>query len=151
TTNCTRCHGPDGRGQNGYAPGLNSPMFFGHDFYPEVTAKVIDLQTEATALTTEKGLSSTTDARKSEIDARLAEINKQIADLELPRNTALKAAIDIGYNPQQPDRLKQLGWVGTRDAFILTTLIHGRPVSNAYWPRGGMPTWSQTGGGPLRM
>jgi len=151
TTNCTRCHGPDGRGLNSYAPGLNSPMFFGHDFYPEVTAKVIDLQTEATTLTNERGKAETSDARKTEIDARLKEIDQQIADLEAPRNTALKAAIDTGYNPQQPDRLKQLGWVGTRDAFILTTLIHGRPVSNAYWKNGGMPTWSQTGGGPLRM
>jgi mono/diheme cytochrome c family protein len=63
----------------------------------------------------------------------------------------LDAAIQLGYNPQKPDRLKNLGWVGTRDAFILTTLIHGRPVSINYWQNGAMPAWSQTAGGPLRM
>jgi mono/diheme cytochrome c family protein len=150
TANCTRCHGPDGRGQNGFAPGLNNPQFFGHDLYPEITAQVTDLQTEIVALTTEKGQAATTDARKTEIDARLAEIEQQIGELEAPRNAALSAAVDIGYDPQRPDRLKNVSWGGTRDAFILTTLIHGRPVSNSYWKNGGMPTWGQTGGGPLR-
>lgn len=44
-----------------------------------------------------------------------------------------------------------MGWSGTLDSFLLTTLVHGRPVSNNYWAGGGMVAWSQTAGGPLRM
>lgn len=150
TTNCTRCHGTDGRGLAGYAPGLNSPMFFGHDFYPEVTSQITELKAEAAGLNTEFGAPATTADRKTEITTRLAEIDDQIKTLDAPREGDLKVAVTLGYNPQEPDRLKELGWVGTRDAFILTTLIHGRPVSGSYWSNGPMPTWSQTGGGPLR-
>jgi mono/diheme cytochrome c family protein len=150
TANCTRCHGPDGRGLNGYAPGLNNPMIFGVDFYPEVTSQISDLEAEQIALNAENGLPATTDARKAEIKTRLDEIAQKITELDAPRQQALQAAIDKGYDPQRPDRLKNLGWVGTRDAFILTTLIHGRPTSINYWPNGAMPAWSQTAGGPLR-
>ncbi len=149
-SNCTTCHGPDGRGLNGYAPGLNNPMFFGHDFYPDVTVQISQLEAEQAALTGERGLSATTDARKAEIDARLAEITQQITDLDAPRQQALQAAIDKGYDPQRPDRLKNLGWTGTRESLILTTLIQGRPVSINYWPNGAMPAWSNLAGGPLR-
>ena len=149
-TNCTRCHGTDGRGKIGWAPGLNSPMFFGHDFYPEVTSQITELEGEKVALNLELNAPATTADRKTEINARLAEIDPQIQTLDAPREAALKAAVVNGYVPQKPDRLKELGWVGTRDAFILTTLIHGRPVSGSYWANGPMPTWSQTGGGPLR-
>lgn len=149
-TNCIRCHGVDGRGLPGYAPGLNSPMLFGHDFFPEVTAQITQLNAEKTALNTELNAAATTPERKTEINTRLAEIDTEIQTLDVPRHQALQAAIDKGYDPQRPDRLKNLGWVGTRDAFLLTTLIHGRPVSIDYWPNGAMPTWSQTGGGPLR-
>jgi mono/diheme cytochrome c family protein len=36
-------------------------------------------------------------------------------------------------------------------AFLYTTLVHGRPVSGQYWPsHEAMPAWSQAAGGPLR-
>ncbi len=41
--NCTSCHGLDGRGLAGKAPGLNNPMLFGHDFFPDVTKQISDL------------------------------------------------------------------------------------------------------------
>jgi mono/diheme cytochrome c family protein len=147
---CTRCHGPDGRGLAGYAPGLNNPQFFGHDFYPETTSQINALDAESVALEAERNARDTTDERKAEIDTRLEEIDTEILTLTADRNPQVQAAVDLGYDPQQPNRLQNLGWVGTRDAFILTTLIHGRPVSINYW-REAMPAWSQTAGGPLRM
>jgi len=153
SVNCTRCHGPDGRGLAGYAPGLNNPQLFGYDFYPEVTAQVNALEAERVALETEAGSNEVpvTPERQAEITARLAEIDSEIAALNAPRETDLAAAIELGYNPSRPDRLQNLGWVGTRDSFILTTLIHGRPTSINYWQNGAMPAWSQTAAGPLRM
>lgn len=150
-TNCTRCHGLDGRGLAGFGPGLNNPQFFGHDFFPEITRQINALNAEKVGLQAERSLVSTTDARKAEIDARLQIIEVQINDLRNERDPQLQAAIDAGYDPQRPDRLANLGWVGTRDAFIITTLVHGRPTSGNYWPNGAMPAWSQTAGGPLRM
>lgn len=148
--NCTSCHGQDGRGLAGYAPALNSPMLFGHDFFPEITSQVNTLNAETVALIAERNAASTEDARKTEIDARLAEIETEILTLTDERAPQIQAAIDLGYDPQRPDRLDNLGWAGTRDAFILTTLIHGRPVSINYWQNGAMPAWSQTAGGSLR-
>jgi mono/diheme cytochrome c family protein len=152
-TNCTRCHGADGRGLAGYAPGLNNPSLFSHDFFPEITSQINALNAEKEALTLESDSVTVpaTDERKTEIAARLAEIETEILNLSSDRDPQLQAAIEAGYDPQKPDRLENLGWIGTRDAFILTTLIHGRPVSINYWPNGAMPAWSQTAGGPLRL
>jgi mono/diheme cytochrome c family protein len=149
-TNCTRCHGPDGRGLAGYAPGLNNPMLFGHDFFPEITSQINTLDAEKVALTAERNAASTEDARKTEIDARLTEIDTEVQSLTDDRAAQVEAAVALGYDPQRPERLNNLGWAGTLDAFVLTTLIHGRPVSIHYWQNGAMPAWSQTAGGPLR-
>ncbi len=150
-SNCTTCHGLDGRGLTGKAPGLNNPMLFGHDFFPDVTKQISDLNGEAKTLTDEKNAEGTTDARKTEIDARLTEITNTIGDLNAKRTADVKAAVDKGYNPNGSSysRLLEVGWGGTTDSFILTTLIHGRPISTNYWPQA-MPAWSQTAGGPLR-
>ncbi len=150
--NCTTCHGLDGRGLAGKAPGLNNPMLFGHDFYPDVTKQIANLTAEKKTLTDEKNAAGTTDARKTEIDARNTEIDNTIADLNKKRTADVKAAVDKGYNPNDLSysRLLELGWSGTLDSFILTTLIHGRPVSSNYWPQP-MPAWSQLAGGPLRQ
>ncbi|MCA0457229.1 MAG: c-type cytochrome [Chloroflexi bacterium] len=150
--NCTTCHGLDGRGLVGKAPALNSPTLFGHDFFPEISSQISDLTGEISLLTDEKNAEGTTDARKTEIDARIDEINTTIADLNTKRSADVQTAVDKGYNPNDGSysRLTELGWAGTLDSFLLTTLIHGRPVSENYWPDP-MPAWSQTAGGPLRQ
>lgn len=136
--NCTTCHGPDGRGLTGVAPGLNSPMLFGHDFLADIT-------NEEALLEAEKAAEGTAAERITEIDARLAELEAQRTQL----TTTLQPAVDRGYDPAQPSRLAQLGWAGSRYAFLYTTLVHGRPTSSSYWPQP-MAAWSQTAGGPLR-
>ncbi|MEP6986337.1 MAG: c-type cytochrome, partial [Chloroflexota bacterium] len=150
-SNCTSCHGMDGRGLAGKAPGLNNPMLFGHDFFPDVTKQISDLNDEAKNLTAENTAAGTTDARKTEIKTRLDQITQTISDLNTKRTADVQAAVAKDYDPTgvKYDRLQELGWGGTVDNFILTTLIHGRPVSGNYWPQA-MPAWSQTAGGPLR-
>ena len=136
--NCTSCHGLDGRGQVARAPALNSPMLFDHDF-------LAPLNTEIALLDAEKGAEGTSAERVTEIDARLAELNTERAALV----DSMAQAVERGYDPEQPSRLAQLGWGGSRYAFIYTTLVHGRPTSSSYWPEP-MAAWSQTAGGPLR-
>jgi mono/diheme cytochrome c family protein len=163
TSSCTICHGADGRG-SAKAPGLNNPQLFGHDFFPDITKQVDDLTVEKSNLVKEQtDLSkkvadpATSDADKTSANARLAEIasrlpeiDAKLTDLNNQRITALKPAVDKGYDPAKPDRLKTLGYGGTRESFIITTALSGRPVSGSYFPLP-MPTWSQLGGGPLRM
>ncbi len=166
--NCTSCHGPDGRGLIGIAPGLNNPVLFGHDFLEDVrseTERLQSAQSEFDALTAELTAEGVTDERKAEIDTRLAAITEefgenptetitaQLADIETQRTALtvqIQGAIDKGYDPETLyNRLEYLGWGGTLEAFIHTTLISGRPTSESYWPQP-MAAWSQTAGGPLR-
>lgn len=165
--NCTSCHGTDGRGLIGTAPGLNNPALFGHDFLGEIDAQIEDLtslaaeipQLEADLTSDERTL-----AEKEQIEARLASlretygenmleaIDAEATELAAQRSSLLsqmQAAVDRGYDPENPDRLVQLGWGGTLNAFVHTTLVSGRPVSESYWPQP-MAAWSQTAGGPLR-
>lgn len=150
TSNCSTCHGSDGLG-GAKGPALNNPQLFGYDFFPEVTKEIGALRTEKADLQNEASRPDTTPERLAEIDTRLAEIDARIEELDAPRRQQLQAAIDRGYDPQRPSRLQNVGWAGTTESFVLTTLIHGRPVSNNYWSGGGMVAWSQTAGGPLRM
>ncbi len=180
--NCSTCHGADGRGGGGVAPGLNNPQFFGHDFIESTRKELASLNKQITDLNTEKttledentafaaeltteGLA---DARKAEIDARKVEIATRLAEIEvelvepirLERVAVLEAekqafadsvvlASDVGYDVENPARTGILGWGGTQESFIITTLIHGRPTSGAYWPKA-MPAWSQRAGASMR-
>ena len=164
STNCSECHGQDGRG-TARAPALNSPYLFGHDFIPEINAERRSLAQRIAALEAETNRMNdelrgeVTDARRAEIDTRMSEIateteeiNARLAELDVeqqPFNQQMQAAIDRGYNPNSPSRLEDLGWTGGLERFVYTTLIHGRPTSGAYWPEA-MPAWSQLAGGPLR-
>ncbi|MBL8133082.1 MAG: c-type cytochrome [Anaerolineae bacterium] len=152
TANCTSCHGPDGRGLQGVAPALNSPLLFGYDYLPEYHRELNTLNLEVTGLEAEKRLPTTTPERITAIDARLAEIDarKAAMETEIAGTIAqMQAAIDKGYNPDGFSRLVNLGWQGSLNSFVYTTLVHGRPTSSSYWP-GAMVAWSQTAGGPLR-
>ena len=165
STNCSECHGQDGRG-SARAPALNSPYLFGHDYIPEINAELnaltqqdATLDAELVRLTAELGLTDTSDARRTEIDGRMTAINDQlaaiaaqVAELEVeqsPLVQPMQQAIDKGYNPNAPSRLENLGWSSTLHNFVYTTLIHGRPASGAYFPEA-MPAWSQLAGGALR-
>ncbi len=165
--NCTSCHGSQGQGQAGIAPALNNPALFGHDFFAEINSEVQTLNSlliEIPQLEADLVSDTRTLAEKEQIEARLTALREQygeapveaidarLIEMETQRvalNTQMQAAIDRGYDPGAPDRLAALGWAGTRDAFIHTTLISGRPVSESYWPQP-MAAWSQTAGGPLR-
>jgi len=164
---CSTCHGTDGRGTLGTAPGLNNPALFGHDYFEAIKdeeERLNSIQGEYDALLAEKASDNVTSTRVSAIDARLAEINTEfgddvaagvaakLAEVATQRTTLttqMQGAITNGYDPENPDRLAFLSWGGTLDQFIHTTLIHGRPTSISYWPRP-MVSWSQEGGGPLR-
>jgi mono/diheme cytochrome c family protein len=121
------------------------------------------LQDELAALQTELSTEGLAEERTNEINTRITEINTRLGTDTIPfllvglqeqRDAILSSltpAKDKGYDPEQPSRLGQLGWAGSLDAFIYTTLVHGRPVSGQYWPAGlSMPPWSQAAGGPLR-
>lgn len=137
TANCSTCHAVDGRGSP-RAPALNSPYLFGHDFLAENTSERAALEAELNA----EGL---TDARRDEINARLAELETERANL----TAQMQTAVTLGYDPEAPSRLADLGWTSGLYNFVYTTLVHGRPTSGAYWPEP-MAAWSQTAGGPLR-
>lgn len=164
---CSTCHGVDGRGLTGVAPGLNNPALFGHDYFEDITKeeeRLNSIQGEYDALLAEKASDNVTSTRVSAIDTRLAEINTEFGDdvaagvaaklaevgtQRASRTTQIQGAIDKGYDPENPERLAYLNWGGTLNQFIHTTLIHGRPTSISYWPNP-MVSWSQQAGGPLR-
>ncbi|MBK9126015.1 MAG: c-type cytochrome [Chloroflexi bacterium] len=166
--NCSTCHGTDGRGVSLRAPALNSPHLFGYDFLAQwddeidtLNREIAALESEKLALQDELAADGVTDRRREAIETRIAEIDAELADperqarieeLQFERQqqvTAMVAAVDKGYDPDVPSRLVQLGWGGTRESFIQTTLIHGRPTSISYW-RAPMVSWGQRSGGPLR-
>ncbi len=135
--NCSSCHGTDGRGLQGVAPGLNSPHLFGYNFLASIDREVDQLNRE---LNTE-----ITDERRTEIDARIVELQNERTSLL----TQMQPAIDNGYDPDAAERMGQVEWEGTVRSYVYTTLVHGRPGSTAYWPQG-MAAWGQTSGGPMR-
>ncbi len=136
--NCSSCHGADGRGLVGIAPALNTPHLFGVDFISEIRVEMQDLQDDLEDL--EEG-----SAEYAEIEARLAELQAEKDAFA----ATIQTAIDADYDIDAPDRLAQVGWAGGLEAYVLTTLVHGRPTSSSYWPQP-MAAWSQTAGGPLR-
>jgi mono/diheme cytochrome c family protein len=114
------------------------------------------LEAEKQTLLAEWREGGTTRERRQAIQDRVREINTTLidtlGDLEtqnLNLRAAMQNAVTAGYNPDTPSRLEQLGWGGTLESFLFTTLVHGRPTSGAYWPQA-MPAWSQRAGGPLR-
>jgi mono/diheme cytochrome c family protein len=109
--------------------------------------RATELQTEQTALRAELIDPNLSAEQISEIETRLAALETERAAII----QELQPAINNGYDPEVPSRLARLGWGGTLNSYIYTTLVHGRPLSSLYWPSGqGMGAWSQTAGGPLR-
>lgn len=139
-SSCSTCHGIDGRGALGVAPGLNNPDIFGHNFLAEIDTQVDALNLERTEVEAQ----GNTD-RVTEIDAELATLQTQRDSLI----TQMQPAVALGYNPESPSRLVNLGWGSTLHNFIYSTIASGRPVSESYWSQP-MPAWAQANGGSLR-
>ena len=168
TNNCAECHGPNGLG-SARAPGLNNPQLFGVNFFNTIDTEIATLETakadiEGTQATLNGDTSTLTSEQIAGLEEKLAAyaerygedplaaIDTQLAAKETERTNLLaqmQPAIDRGYDPEVPNRLNVVGWGGTLEAFIHTTLISGRPTSTSYWPQP-MPAWSNTAGGPLR-
>jgi mono/diheme cytochrome c family protein len=125
------------------------------------------------ALEGEEGLLAQRDAVLAQLEAarelgympRLDQVRDAIPDRaaalalteEAERADALLAWIQgevalTDYIAADSSRLQQIGWGGDLRGYITTTLIHGRPGSAQVYPasEGGMVSWSQEGGGPLR-
>jgi len=165
--NCSTCHGMNGYGILGRAPGLDNPALFGHDFLASLNSEaqgLTETKNRLAELQTELDGGGITRERQAEVEAQIAAlqadygddvaagIDARLAQIEQERQalvTQMQTAVDKGYDPQNPDRLAALGWQGTLDSFIQTTLVHGRPTSESYWPTA-MVAWSQRAGGPLR-
>ncbi len=165
--NCSTCHGTDGYGLLGRAPGLNNPALFAHDFAAPLTLeaqRLTETKDQLAKLQAELDGGGITRERQAEIEAQIAAaqadfgddvaagIDARLAEIETERQallTQMQPAVDKGYDPDTPSRLAALGWQGTLDSFIQTTLVHGRPTSESYWPQA-MVAWSQRAGGPLR-
>jgi mono/diheme cytochrome c family protein len=172
---CVTCHGPEGHGIGGRAPGLNNPHLFGYNFFADLDTELDDLdssraqlETERTNLAEELVAEDTTDERKEEIQARIVEISEEMDALDAQLQPImeerqaiidqLQPAILKGYpittdadgNVQiNTSRLEQVEFGGSLAQYITVTLHSGRPGSNSYWPAP-MVSWSQDGGGPLR-
>ncbi len=146
--NCSTCHGLDGRGLAGVAPALNSPHLFGYDFREVVRAEIETIEKRIVG-EAEDGSpifeESVTAEEATTLTARLAELQAQDQAIL----AQLAPAVEKGYDPEKPTRLGQVGWSGTLNSYVYTTLVHGRPTSSSYWPQA-MAAWSQTAGGPLR-
>ena len=76
-TNCTSCHGVDGRGGFGVAPALNSPHLFGYDFFADVNREISTLESELSALAEEQGSVET-----AELEAEREALTEEAVDAE---------------------------------------------------------------------
>lgn len=175
--NCATCHGNDGRGLAERAPALNNPHFFGYNPFAAINVEIGSLErleAERSRLVEELGTNPTAE-RQQEIIERISAIDErfdaeklqQLRDERAAMLENYQTAIDNGYLPgvfdvpmeqmtsylnTETNRLSQVGYSGSLESYIITTLIHGRPSSAQVWPGsgGGMVAWSQRAGGPLR-
>ena len=138
-SNCSPCHGTDGRG-SARAPALNSPLLFGYDY-------LADIHKQREALTTE---ARPADDDRCPQDRNHAGTGGPGYTGDARRRPHFRRAIDKGYNPDEFNRLLNLGWAGSLHNYIYSTVFSGRPNSATYWPQP-MPNWAQPTGGPLRI
>jgi len=91
-------------------------------------------------------------ARQIEAGAALFETNCSPCHGLNGQGTGLAPALNTPDLLTNGTRLSQIGWAGTLQDFLLTTISGGRPRASAafsQYPQR-MPTWSQDYGGPLR-
>ncbi|MBI1282260.1 MAG: c-type cytochrome [Anaerolineaceae bacterium] len=139
---CADCHGRKGYGIVGHGPALNNPQLFGHDYLPEITKLLQPTREEFYRLRHDLYNLSPLDKSWTEISDRLQTTQKLYDQLLTEQKQKLKPAVNFGYDPERYNRLEQVGWKSSLYSFILTTLIHGRPVSSSYWLQA-MPAYSK--------
>ncbi|MEQ8672034.1 MAG: c-type cytochrome [Aggregatilineales bacterium] len=141
----------------------------------ELNTELVALADELVSADTTEERATEIEARIGEINLILNsdgddELSTQIADLEAQKRALVlqfqplilsaqfpltidengDIAVDSeGQRQYAPSRLAQIGYGGTLESYIVTTLIHGRPGSSAVWPAA-MVSWSDRTGGPLR-
>ena len=91
-TNCASCHGLDGLGIAGFAPALNNPQLFGHDYLESVDEEIAILSTrqaQARLVVTVLGSEMAT------VEAQLAEWEAELASLDASTTAAQDIANQI--------------------------------------------------------
>lgn len=91
-------------------------------------------------------------------EAQLAQLEPAIVAGYYPQLEVAREQAESQNNPflltqylsEDADRLAQMGWEGSLQGFLTTTLYHGRPGSGDVWGGNQMVAWGQVGGGPLR-
>ena len=78
-SNCASCHGVDGLGIAGFAPGLNNPQLFGHDYLAAVDEQIAQLRAQEAAALLEVVVLG---ADKAVVTAQIADWEAQLAELD---------------------------------------------------------------------
>lgn len=126
--NCSTCHGADGRGQLGVAPGLNNPHLFGYNPFTEVVDEINrtqiainTLEEERESLVAEIGLGADAE-RVAEIQERIPEIdmllNPELATLDDNMRADLEGELAEADEERasQIEQLLEINDVGTLGA-----------------------------------
>ena len=86
--NCSECHGINGYGVSGRAPGLNSPHFFGYDYLATVNTEIASLQRELVDIngvldvpnvTDQIGTLELLESRRDDLISQIAEVSDEEA------------------------------------------------------------------------
>ena len=78
-SNCASCHGVHGLGIAGFAPGLNNPQLFGHDYLAAVDEQIAQLHAQEGAALLEVAVLG---ADEAAVTAQIADWEAQLAELD---------------------------------------------------------------------
>ena len=127
--NCSTCHGVDGRGLQGRAPGLNNPHQFGYDYlaaerrqiesielnisnqqalideYTELTESVAAGELEGDALAAAQERLAELEPLQAEAETEIADLEVQMAEVETAiegQLAQMATALENNYDPDTP-------------------------------------------------
>ena len=84
-SNCSSCHGVDGLGIAGFAPGLNNPQLFGHNYLAAVDEQIAQLRAQEAAALLEVAVLG---AEESVATAQIADWEAQLVELDASSDAA---------------------------------------------------------------
>jgi len=126
--NCSTCHGTDGRGLLGVAPGLNSPHYFGFDPFSEVVndiewaqIRIDELTMEREELIAEIGTGADAE-RVTEIQSRIEEIDMLLDPSVESLSEDMVAELEAELADADEERAAQI-------EFLLAVAEDGTPAS----------------------